>query len=89
VLLASGQGTAASSLRTGLGAYVTTGMKSPITVAGLTYAVASTTDLTARTDILPAAATHYEAVTALAAFIAANPSQRDAVQVVAAHEVAA
>jgi hypothetical protein len=88
VLARSGLGAAVPSATTGLATYVTPGMTSPISVSRMTYAVASTADLTARTDILAGNATHYEAMTALRKFLAANPGQRGAAQVVTAHEVA-
>jgi hypothetical protein len=89
VLVRSGQAAVAPSATTGLRTYIQTGMKSPISVADIPYAVASTSDLTARTDVLASNTTRYAVATALRAFIAANPSQQGAVQVVTAHEVAA
>lgn len=89
VLVRSGQAAVAPSATTGLRTYVQPGMKSPISVSDIGYAVASTSDLTARTDILGTDTTHYAAATALRAFIAANPDQQGAAQVVTAHEVAA
>ena len=58
----------------------------PIAVKGTQYLIASTLDLTPRTDVLAAAATYYEAKVALASFLAAHPEQRDSVQVLAAQE---
>jgi len=63
-------------------------MSSPIAVSNARYTIASTTDLTARADILAAAATRYEAVSAMRAYLAAHPEEQGAVQVVPAHEVA-
>jgi hypothetical protein len=52
------------------------------------FVVASTTDLSARVDVLANASTYYEAKVALGEFLAAHPEQRDQVQVLAVHEAA-
>jgi hypothetical protein len=88
VLVRSGLGFAVPAATTGLGKYVPPGTTRPITVSRMRYLVASTADLTARADILPAATTHLQAKTALENFLAANPGQRGAIQVVTAAEVA-
>jgi hypothetical protein len=88
-LVRSGAGAAALVANTGLKTFTTPGMTSPINVAPSRYTVASTTDLTARTDILAAGTTRYQAVAAMQAYLAANPGERDAVQVVPLYEVAA
>ena len=57
-------------------------------MTGMSYLVASTTDLTQRSDILPAATTHYQAQAAMSLFLAANPGLQDTIQVIPAHEMA-
>jgi hypothetical protein len=88
VLAGSGLGYRVPTATTGLAAYRTPGMTSPISVQSMTYAVASTTDLSARTDIIGPGATHYEAVTAMRNYLAANPGEQAAVQVVTTGELA-
>ena len=88
-LARSGLGAAVPSARTGLAGYVTSGMTSTININAMSYTVASTTDLTARTDILAGGTTHYAAAAGPAAFVAANPSQRGTAQVVTVRELAA
>ena len=87
-LTGSGAASAVPARNTGLAAYAAPGA-SPLAVGGLRYLVASTADLTQRSDILPAASTHYQAQAAMAAFLAANPGQQDQVQVIPAYQVAA
>jgi hypothetical protein len=87
-LTGSGAASAVPTRNTGLAAYAAPGA-SPLAVGGLRYLVASTADLTQRSDILPAASTHYQAQAAMAAFLAANPGQQDQVQVIPAYQVAA
>ncbi len=50
------------------------------------YVLASTYDLSARTDVLPTATTYYEAKTALAGYLLEHPDERDDIQLLAAHE---
>jgi hypothetical protein len=87
-LAGSGLGYRVPAATTGLAAYRTPGLTSPVSVRSVTYAVASTTDLTARPDIIGPGATHYEAVTALREYLAANPGERTAVQVLTTAELA-
>jgi hypothetical protein len=89
VLALSGQAARVPSATTGLRRYATPGMTSPIKVANMSYAVAGTSDLAQRTDILAGATTRYEAVSALKAYVGANPTARGTVQVVTAYELAA
>ena len=74
---------------TGLRTYGTPYMSSPITIANMGYAVVGTADLAQRADILAGTATRFEAVSALNAYLAANPTARGTVQVVTAYELAA
>jgi hypothetical protein len=53
------------------------------------YLVASTADLTQRSDILTSASTHYQARAAMQAYLAANPDQQDHIQLIPAYQVAA
>ena len=87
-LVGSGLGYRVAAATTGLAAYRTPGMTSPVSVGSVTYAVASTTDLSPRTDIIPPGATHYEAVTAMRDYLAAHPAEQAAVQVVTTQELA-
>lgn len=87
-LAGSGAAAAVPARTTGLAAYAPSG-PSPLTVTGMRYAVASTTDLSQRSDILGSASTYYGARAALSSFLAAHPDQQDAVQVVPAFEVTA
>jgi hypothetical protein len=87
-LTGSGAASAAPARITGLAAYGPSA-GSPLSVSGMRYLVASTADLTQRSDILPAASTHYQAQAAMAAFLAANPGQQDQLQVIPAYQVAA
>jgi hypothetical protein len=53
------------------------------------YLVASTADLTQRSDILASATTQYQARAAMLSYLAANPGQQqDQVQVVPVYQVA-
>ncbi|HEV2452454.1 MAG TPA: DUF6603 domain-containing protein, partial [Streptosporangiaceae bacterium] len=87
VLAGCGAAATAATATTGLRAFATGG-PSPVTVSRMSYVVASTADLSQRSDILPVATTRYQAQVAMQAFLAANPDQRDAIQVVTAGEVA-
>jgi hypothetical protein len=80
-----GAAASAATAATGLAAFATH-PPGPVTVQPPRYVVASTADLSPRTDVLGSAATYYQAQVALAAFLQAHPEQRDAVQVLAAHE---
>lgn len=86
-LAGSGAALTAPTRTTGLAGFATSA-PSPLTVGGMSYLVASTTDLTQRSDILPAATTHYQAQAAMSSFLAANPGQQDTIQVIPAYEVA-
>jgi hypothetical protein len=86
-LAGSGLGYHAASATTGLAAYRVPQMASPIGVLPMTYAVASTTDLSARADIIPPGATYYEAATAMRDYLAANPGEQAALQVVTTREL--
>ncbi len=86
-LAGSGAASVAPIATTGLAAFAAR-TPSPLTVSGVKYVVASTLDLTQRTDILAGATTRYQAMTALNTFLDANPGQRDSVQVIPEHEAA-
>jgi hypothetical protein len=86
-LTGSGLGYRVPAATTGLAAYRTPGLTSPVSVRAVSYAVASTTDLTARPDIIAPGVTHYEAVTALREYLEANPGARAAVQVITTAEL--
>jgi hypothetical protein len=75
----------AAAATTGLRAFAVN-VPGPIAVQHTGYLIASTLDLTPRTDVLASATTYYEAKVALSSFLAAHPEQRDDVQVLAAHE---
>jgi hypothetical protein len=79
-------GLAAATASTGLRPFAT---RDPNTIAvkPAGYVIASTTDLSQRTDVLATAATYYEAHVALRAFLAAHPEQREDVQLLAEHEL--
>jgi len=86
-LAGSGAALTGAARTTGLASFATSA-PSPLTLGGMTYVVASTTDLSQRSDILTSATTHYQAQAAMRSFLAANPGQQDAVQVIPAYEVA-
>jgi len=74
---------------TGLNKYKT-GPSTPAAVTKEpTYVVASTDDLSVRSDIVAVGATYYGARAALRAHLAANPEDADKLQILPAHEVAA
>ncbi len=73
----------------GVRAFTTPGTTSAVTVNAMQYVIASTTDLSVRTDILASAATHYGATNALAAYRAANPADGADLQILPLSEVAA
>jgi hypothetical protein len=87
-LAGSGAASAGPARITGLAAYATSAA-SPLTVSGMRYLVASTADLTQRSDILTSASTHYQARVAMQAYLAANPDQQGQIQLIPAHQVAA
>jgi hypothetical protein len=88
-LTGSGAASAAPARSTGLAAYAAA-EASPLAVGGLRYLVASTADLTQRSDILAAASTQYQARAAMLSYLAANPDQQqDQLQVVPVYQVAA
>jgi hypothetical protein len=87
-LAGSGLGYRVPAATTGLATYRTPGMTSPLSVQPMSYAVASTTDLSARADIIPPGSTYYEAATAMRDYLATNPGERATVQVVAIGELA-
>jgi hypothetical protein len=76
---------AAATADTGLRSF-TVGVPDPISVERPTFVVASTIDLSLRTDVLQSATTYYQAQAAMADYLAANPSERDNVQVLPTHE---
>jgi hypothetical protein len=79
-----------SALRTkGVSQFTEPGTVSAVKTSDLQYVIASTEDLSIRTDIISGPVTQFEAYNLLNARLAANPSERGAVQVVAIHEVAA
>jgi hypothetical protein len=88
-LAGNGAGARSPVAAGGLQRFASPGTQTPIAVSPATYTIASTTDLTVRADILATATTRYEAVSAMGAYLAAHPAEQGAVQVVAAHEVAA
>jgi hypothetical protein len=88
-LAGNGAGAQSPVAASGLQKFATPGLNNPIAVNPARYTIASTTDLTARADILASATTRYQAVSAMQNYLAAHPEQQGAVQVVAAHEVAA
>jgi hypothetical protein len=87
-LAGSGAAATGPARITGLAAYAVPAANS-LAVSGMRYLVASTADLTQRSDILPSASTHYQARAAMLSYLAANPDQQDQVQVIAAYQVAA
>jgi hypothetical protein len=88
-LTGSGAASAAPARTTGLAAYAAS-EASLLAVGGLRYLVASTADLTQRSDILTSATTQYQARAAMLSYLAANPDQQqDQVQVIPAYQVAA
>ncbi len=94
VMLAAGVqcGAGARSLvaNTGLTRYAEAGLASDISVGPAGFVIASTQDLSVRGDISPAAGTtRYQAAAALADYLAANPGQAGALQVMPAYEAAA
>jgi hypothetical protein len=89
VLMNSGAGAAASVMNTGLKKFTTPGMTTSISVGPGLYIVASTTDLSPRADILASGTTRYEALTAMQAHLSLHPEEREAVQVLPVHEMAA
>lgn len=89
VLALSGLAARVPGAVTGLRTYGTPYMSSPITIANMGYAVVGTADLVQRADILAGTVTRFEAVSALNAYLAANPTARGTVQVVTAYELAA
>jgi hypothetical protein len=60
----------------------------PIAVQPTNYVVASTIDLTQRTDVLADATTYYQAQVALASHLTAHPEETADLQVIASHEAA-
>lgn len=76
---------AAPTATTGLRAFAPAG-PGPISVQRTGYVIASTLDLSLRTDVLSTATTYYKAHVALSSFLAEHPEQSGAVQILAAHE---
>jgi hypothetical protein len=89
VLVNSGAGATGPVINTGLKKFTTPGMTSSISIGHSLYVVASTTDLSPRTDILATGTTRYEALTAMQAHLALHPEEREAVQVLPVYEMAA
>jgi hypothetical protein len=73
----------------GIAKFTTPGSSSPVLVADTEYVIASTEDLSVRSDLTPQPVTQYEAATLLRSHLASNPAQQGAVQVLPAHEAAA
>ena len=83
-----GAGFVSAARTKGVPQFTPPGTVSAVTAGELQYVIANTADLSARADLLASPVTHYEAQTALGAHLAANPSDRGALQVVATYEVA-
>jgi hypothetical protein len=76
-----------SSRTSGLTKYVEAGTVSPLNVDDTRYTVASTEDLSMRTDVLGTAATRYEAMAALQSHLAAHPEDRGSMTILPLHEM--
>jgi len=84
-----GAGYRSPILNTGMGKY-SAGPTQPIKTADEGFVIASTSDLSVRTDLSPASGvTCFQARTALANHLAANPGDAGSLQVMAVYEVAA
>ncbi|MDQ2957720.1 MAG: hypothetical protein M3Y42_12230 [Actinomycetota bacterium] len=75
----------AATASTGLRGFATRA-PDPVAVQRPAFVIASTLDLTERSDVLTGATTYYQARVALSSYLAVHPEQRDLIQVVAAHE---
>lgn len=84
-----GAGFVSAARTKGSTAFTPPGTVSTVSCSELGYVIASTNDLSVRSDIVAAAVSHYEAHSALAAHLAANPADRGLLQVVTVSEVAA
>jgi len=78
---------AAAITKTGLRSFASHA-PDPIAVRPTNYVVASTIDLTQRTDVLADATTYYQAQVALASHLVAHPEDEADLQVIASHEAA-
>jgi hypothetical protein len=88
-LIASGAAARSAVKNTGMAKYVEPGMTSILRTNDLRYVVASTDDLTVRSDLTAATGTtSYAARAALAAHLAASPHDAGLLQVVPVHEAA-
>ncbi|MFZ1925406.1 MAG: DUF6603 domain-containing protein [Solirubrobacteraceae bacterium] len=85
-VLAKTGAAAAAIATTGLRKFAT-GASSPISLTRASYVVASTLDLTQRSDILGSATTYYQAKVALESFVAEHPEQREQLQMLPEHEL--
>jgi hypothetical protein len=82
-----GAGFVSAARTKGVTAFTPAGTISAVKTDGLKYVVASTDDLSVRTDVLGQPTTHLGATTALQAHLASNPGARGLLQVVAVSEV--
>jgi hypothetical protein len=87
-LIGSGASAASVVRNSGLQTYVENGMESPISVTKITYVLASTVDLSIRTDIPNQGGTRYQALAAMQAHLALHPEDKDQLQIVTTYEVA-
>ena len=84
-----GAGFVSATRTKGVSQFTPPGTTSAVTTSELRYAIASTEDLSLRSDILATPVTQFEAQSTLRAHLTANPADRGSVQVVAINEVAA
>jgi hypothetical protein len=84
-----GAGFVSATRTSGISQFTPPGTTSAVTTGDLHYVIARTDDLSVRSDILSAPVTHFEAQSVLSSHLAANPSARGSVQVVAVYEAAA
>lgn len=84
-----GAGFVSATRTRGISQFTPPGTTSAVTTGDLHFVIASTEDLSVRSDILSVPVTHFEAQSALSSHLAANPSARGSVQVVAVYEAAA
>ncbi|MFM0330095.1 DUF6603 domain-containing protein [Paraburkholderia strydomiana] len=85
----AGAGFVSATRTKGVSQFTPPGTTSAVTTGDMNYVIASTEDLSVRSDILGAPVTHFEAQSVLRAHLTANPSARGSVQVVAVYEAAA
>jgi hypothetical protein len=89
VLSQSGTASRFSVKNTGLNKYKSGPSTPAVITKEPTYVVASTDDLSVRSDIAPVGATYYQAQAALRTHLAANPEDVNKLQILPAHEVTA